>query len=151
MKKKRAAEPEQTQYRIRFRSGTDVTSVVRYFMATSSEQALKMFAYACRGYQSAAEILDFAKWNRWTDEWIPEITKEDAQEQLQVLLEQPETSQPETSVVKNPALEKKKQQLQVELTKYEDLYNDPYYYVRGKPNPRYGQKIIRIKNLLDKY
>ena len=151
MKRKTPSEPEQTQYRIRFRSGADVTPVVRYFMATSSEQALEMFAYACRSYQSGPELLDFSKWNRWTDEWIPEITKEDAQEQLQALLEQTETSQPETSVVKNPALEKKKQLLQEELTKYEDLYNDPYYYVRGKPNPRYGQEINRIKKLLDKY
>ena len=51
MKKKRAAEPEQTQYRIRFRLGTDITPVEKYFMAASSVQALDMFAYSCRGSQ----------------------------------------------------------------------------------------------------
>ena len=151
MKKKSSAEPEQTQFRIRFSSAADIIPVEKYFLATSCEQALEMFAYSLRQKGDRPELIDIAKWNRWTNEWAQEISKEDAQGQLQALLEQPEASQSETSVVRDPALEKKKQFLQEELTKYEDLFNDPYYYVRGKPNPRYGQEINRIKKLLDKY
>ena len=151
MKRKTPSEPEQAQYRIQFRTDADITPVEKYFMATSSEQALEMFAYSFRNSTESPELLDLSKWNRWTNEWVLEIAKETAQGQLQALLEQPEPSSTERDVAKNPALEKKKQLLQEELTKDEDLYNDPYYYVRGKPNPRYGQEINRIKKLLDKY
>ena len=69
MKKKRQAEPELLQYRIRYRLGADVTPVEKYFMATTPEQAFEMFSYSCRDFQSSPEFLDFAAWNRWTEEW----------------------------------------------------------------------------------
>ena len=145
MKRKSPSEPEQTQYRIQFRTDADITPVEKYFMATSKEQALEMFAYSFRTQTERPELLDLSKWNRWTNEWVLEITKETAQEQLQALLEQPEPSPTERDVAKNPALEQKKQLLQEELTEYEDLYNAPYYFVRGKPNPKYEREIERIK------
>ena len=145
MKRKIFSEPEQTQYRIQFRTDVDIIPVEKYFMATSNEQALEMFAYSFRTRTEKPELLDLSKWNRWTNEWVLELTKETAQEQLQALLEQPEPSPTERDVAKIPALEQKKQLLQEELTEYEDLYNDPYYFVRGKPNPKYGREIERIK------
>ena len=150
MKKKSAAEPEQTQFRIRFRKGSDVTPVEKYFMASTSEQALETFAYSCRGFQSRPELLDFAKWNRWSDEWIPEITKESAQDMLQSFSKSSEDEQAKTDQPENPEEVQKKKLLLNELEKYEDLYNDPYFYVRGRPNPKYGQEIDRIKKVLGK-
>jgi hypothetical protein len=150
MKKKAAAEPEQTQYRIRYLLGDDIIPVEKYFMATSHEQALEMFAYSCRSSTNAPELLDFGKWNRWSNEWIDEITKESAQEKLQSLLKSAGDEQPKADQPENPADVQKKRVLLKELEKYEDLYNDPYFYMRGKPNPKYGQEIDRIKKALAK-
>ena len=150
MKKKGALEPEQTQYRIRYLLGDDVIPVEKYFMATSTEQALEMFGYSCRNFPSSPELLDFEKWNRWSNEWIDEITKESAQEKLQLLLKSDGDEQPKADEPENPADVQKKKFLLKELEKYEDLYNDPYFYMRGKPNPKYGQEIDRIKKALAK-
>jgi hypothetical protein len=143
MKKKTSLEPEQTQYRIRYLLGDDVIPVERYFMATSPDQALEMFAYSCRSFPNAPELLDFGNWNRWS------ITKESAQEKLQSLLKSTGDEQPKADQPENPAEVQKKKRLLKELEKYEDLYNDPYFYMRGKPNPKYGQEINRIKKALD--
>ena len=59
--------------------------VEKYFMATSPEQALEMFAYSCRSFPNTPELLDFGKWDRWTNEWTYEITKESAQDKFQSL------------------------------------------------------------------
>ena len=150
MKKKRSAEAEQTQYRIRYLLGDDVIPVEKYFMATSPEQALEMFAYSCRSFPNAPELLDFGKWNRWSNEWADESTKESAQEKLQTLLKSTGDKQPKVDQPENPAEIQKKKLLLKELEKYEDLYNDPYFYLRGKPNPKYGQEIDRIKKALAK-
>tara|TARA_B110000438_G_scaffold261104_1_gene271562 strand:+ start:515 stop:967 length:453 start_codon:yes stop_codon:yes gene_type:complete len=148
MKKKEALEPEQTQYRIRYLLGDDVIPVERYFMASSPEQALEMFAYSCRSSTKVTDLLDFWKWNRWTNEWDEEITKESAQGMLQSLLKSFGDEQAKIDRPENPAEVQKKKLLLKELEKYEDLYNDPYYYIRGKPNPKYGQEINRIKKSL---
>ena len=150
MNKKGALEPEQTQYRIRYLVGDDVIPVEKYFMATSTEQALEMFAYSCRNFPNAPELLDFGKWNRWTNEWTDEITKESAQEKLQSFSNSTGDEQPKADKPENPADVQKKKILLNELEKYEDLYNDPYFYKRGKPNPKYGLEIDRIKKALAK-
>jgi hypothetical protein len=118
-------------------------------MATSPDQALEMFAYSCRSFPNAPELLDFGNWNRWSNEWTNEITKESAQEKLQSLLKSTGDEQPKADQPENPAEVQKKKRLLKELEKYEDLYNDPYFYVRGKPNPKYEQEINRIKKALD--
>ncbi|MDE0576892.1 MAG: hypothetical protein OSB39_08110 [Opitutales bacterium] len=69
MKKKRQAEPDPIQYRIKFQAEGNITPVVKYFMATSTEQALEMFAYSCRNLQPIPEVLDFSEWNRWSEYW----------------------------------------------------------------------------------
>ena len=150
MKKKKALEPEQTQYRIRYIRGDDVIPVESYFMASSPEQALEMFAYSCRSSTKPTELLDFGKWNRWTNEWDEEITKESAQDMLQSLSKSSGDEQAKIDRPENPAEVQKKKVLLKELEKYEDLYNDPYFYLRGKPNPTYGQEINRIKKALAK-
>jgi len=150
MKKKVALEPEQTQYRIRYLLEDDVMPVEKYFMATSPEQALEMFAYSCRSFPNAPELLDFGKWDRWTNEWTYEITKESAQDKFQSLSKSTGDEQPKADKPENPADVQKKKILLNELEKYEDLYNDPYFFKRGKPNPKYGQEIDRIKNVLAK-
>jgi hypothetical protein len=150
VKKKIYSEPEQAQFRMRFRMDSDVTPMVRYFMAATPEQALETFAYSCRGFQSGLELLDFARWNRWSDEWISEITKESAQDILQSLSKSSGDEQAKTDRSENPAEVQKKKLLLKELEKYEDLYNDPYFYMRGKPNPKYGLQIDRIKKVLGK-
>ena len=82
MKNKRHSEPEPKQFRIRFRSGADVTPVVKYFMASTSDQALDMFVYSCRNFESPPQLLDFAEWNRWSEKWtelpVPERLPEPA-------------------------------------------------------------------------
>jgi hypothetical protein len=150
MKKKRHSEPEQTQYRMRYLLGEDVFPVEKFFMATSAEQALEMFAYSCRDFEATPALLDFAKWNRWANEWISEITKESAQDILQSLSKSSGDEQAKTDQSENPAEVQKKKLLLKELEKYEDLYNDPYFYMRGKPNPKYGLQIDRIKKVLGK-
>ena len=70
MKKKRHSEPDPIQYRVRYQTEGNITPVVKYFMATSAEQALEMFAYSCRDLQPLPEVLDFSEWNRWSEEWI---------------------------------------------------------------------------------
>ena len=69
MKKKRQAEPDPIQYRVKYQTEGNITPVVKYFMATSSEQALEMFAYSCRNLQPVPEVLDFSEWNRWSEYW----------------------------------------------------------------------------------
>lgn len=69
MKKKRQAEPDPIQYRIKYQAEGNITPVVKYFMATSTEQALEMFAYSCRNLQPIPEVLDFSEWNRWSEYW----------------------------------------------------------------------------------
>ncbi|MBC8347621.1 MAG: hypothetical protein O3A82_08480 [Verrucomicrobia bacterium] len=69
MKKKRQAEPDPIQYRISYQTDGSITPVVKYFMATSREQALEMFAYSCRNLQPIPEVLDFSEWNRWSEDW----------------------------------------------------------------------------------
>ena len=59
MKKKRQSEPDPIQYRVRYQTEGNITPVVKYFMATSAEQALEMFAYSCRELQPMPEVLDF--------------------------------------------------------------------------------------------
>ena len=84
MKKKRQAEPNPIQYRVRYRAEGNITPVVKYFMATSTEQALEMFAYSCRNLQPIPEVLDFSEWNRWSEDWtnIPqEVTVPEASDQ----------------------------------------------------------------------
>ena len=84
MKKKRQAEPDPIQYRIKFQAEGNITPVVKYFMATSTEQALEMFTYSCRDLQPMPEILDFSEWNRWSEEWtiIPQgVTVPEAPDQ----------------------------------------------------------------------
>ena len=148
MKKKRQREPEQIQYRIRFRLDAEVIPVERYFMATSSEQALEMFAYSCRSSQPGPELLDFAKWNRWKDEWIFEITKEAAQELLQSLAENQNSPKAESEVVENA--DNNNEMLNKLLASNQERYDDPRFYIHGKPNPKYKQEIERIKKLLNK-
>ena len=148
MKKKEPLEPEQTQYRLRYLLGDDILPVEKYFMATSTEQALEMFAYSCRNFPNPPELLDFEKWNRWSNEWTVEIIKESAQEKLRSLLKTTGGEQPKADQPENPAKIEKKKLLLKELEKYEDLYNDPYFYKRGKTNPKYGLEINRIKKAL---
>ena len=84
MKKKRQAEPDPIQYRIKFQAEGNITPVVKYFMATSTEQALEMFAYSCRNLQPIPEVLDFSEWNRWSEYWtnIPQkVTVPEASDQ----------------------------------------------------------------------
>jgi hypothetical protein len=69
MKKKRQAEPDPIQYRITYQTDGNITPAVKYFMATSREQALEMFAYSCRNLQPIPEVLDFSEWNRWSEDW----------------------------------------------------------------------------------
>jgi hypothetical protein len=69
MKKKRQAEPDPIQYRITYQTDGNITPVVKYFMATSREQALEMFAYSCLNLQPIPEVLDFSEWNRWSEDW----------------------------------------------------------------------------------
>ena len=69
MKKKRHSEPDPIQYRVRYQTEGNITPVVKYFMATSAEQALEMFAYSCRELQPIPEVLDFSEWNRWSEDW----------------------------------------------------------------------------------
>ena len=69
MKKKHQAEPDPIQYRIKYQAEGNITPVVKYFMATSTEQALEMFAYSCRNLQPIPEVLDFSEWNRWSEYW----------------------------------------------------------------------------------
>jgi len=69
MKKKRQSEPDPIQYRVRYQTEGNITPVVKYFMATSAEQALEMFAYSCRELQPTPEVLDFSEWNRWSEDW----------------------------------------------------------------------------------
>lgn len=69
MKKKRQAEPDPIQYRIKYQAEGNITPVVKYFMATSTEQALEMCAYSCRNLQPIPEVLDFSEWNRWSEYW----------------------------------------------------------------------------------
>ena len=148
MKKKRQSEPDTIQYRVRYQTEGNITPVVKYFMATSAEQALEMFGYSCRNFPNTPELLDFGKWNRWSNEWIDEITKESAQEKLQSLLKSAGDEQPKADKPESPAEVQKQKLLLKELEKYEDLYNDPYFYKRGKPNPKYGLEINRIKKAL---
>jgi hypothetical protein len=145
MKKKRYSEPEQTQYRIRHLLGDDVIPVEKYFMATSSEQALEMFAYSCRDFQTTPELLDFAKWNRWANEWDFEVPKEVAQQKIQSVLDEQETTDSDgTKTVTNNS------KLLKELEINETKYNDPYYFIRGKPNPKYKREIDRINQMINK-
>ncbi|MBT3568761.1 MAG: hypothetical protein HN494_07945 [Opitutae bacterium] len=84
MKKKRQSEPEPIQYRVRYKTEGNITPVVKYFMATSAEQALEMFAYSCRALQPIPEVLDFSEWNRWSEDWtnIPQtVAIQEATEQ----------------------------------------------------------------------
>ena len=69
MKKKRQAEPNPIQYRVRYQAEGNITPVVKYFMTASTEQALEMFAYSCRNLQPIPEVLDFSEWNRWSEDW----------------------------------------------------------------------------------
>ena len=150
MKQNRVSEPDPIQYRIRFRLGKDVTPVVRYFMAISSEQALEEFAYSCRNSQPGPELLDFMQFNRWTDEWIPEMAKEVAQELLQSLLEKESSKILETeSTVADDAGEEGEFIHKI-LAKYQDRYEDPRFYIRGRPNPKYKREMERLENLITK-
>ena len=145
MKKKRYSEPEQTQYRIRHLLGDDVIPVEKYFMATSSEQALEMFAYSCCDLQTTPELLDLAKWNRWANEWDFEVPKEVAQQKIQSVLDEQETTNLDgTKTVTNNS------KLLNELEINETKYNDPYYFIRGKPNPKYKREIDRINQMINK-
>lgn len=145
MKKKSYSEPEQTQYRIRHLLEDDVIPVEKYFMATSSEQALEMFAYSCRDFQITPELLDFAKWNRWANEWDFEVSKEVAQQKIQFVLDEQETTDSDgTKTVTNNS------KLLKELDINETRYNDPYYFLRGKPNPKYKREIDRINQMINK-
>ena len=84
MKKKRQSEPDPIQYRVRYQTEGNITPVVKYFMATSAEQALEMFAYSCRDLQPLPEVLDFSEWNRWSEDWtnIPQtVAIQEASEQ----------------------------------------------------------------------
>ncbi|MDA9962483.1 hypothetical protein N9D63_06320 [Opitutales bacterium] len=84
MKKKRQTEPDPIQYRVRYQTAGNIMPVVKYFMATSAEQALEMFAYSCRELQPIPEVLDFSEWNRWSEYWtnIPQkVTVPEASDQ----------------------------------------------------------------------
>ncbi len=84
MKKKRQAEPDPIQYRIKYQAEGNIVPVVKYFMATSTEQALEMFAYSFRNLQPIPEVLDFSEWNRWSEYWtnIPqEVTVPETSDQ----------------------------------------------------------------------
>jgi len=151
MKKKGALEPEQTQYRIRHLLGDDVIPVEKYFMATSPEQALEMFAYSCRDFQSTPALLDFAKWNRWANEWDFEVPKEVAQQKIQSVLDEQETTKTETTNSDGTQTATNNGKLLKELEMYETRHNDPYYFIRGKPNPKYKREIDRVKQMINKY
>jgi hypothetical protein len=114
-------------------------------MATSSEQALEMFAYSCRDFQTTPELLDFAKWNRWANEWDFEVPKEVAQQKIQSVLDEQETTDSDgTKTVTNNS------KLLKELEINETKYNDPYYFIRGKPNPKYKREIDRMTQMTNK-
>ncbi len=150
MKKKRYSDPEQTQYRIRYLLGDDVIPVEKYFMATSSEQALEMFAYSCRDFQSTPALLDFAKWNRWANEWDFEVPKEVAQQKIQSVLDEQNTAKAETTNSDGTKTVTNNSKLLKELEINETKYNDPYYFIRGKPNPKYKREIDRINQMINK-
>ena len=69
MKKKRQVEPDPIQYRVKYQVEGSIAPVVKYFMATSTEQALEMFAYSCRDIQPIPDVLEFSEWNRWSEDW----------------------------------------------------------------------------------
>ena len=150
MKKKRYSEPEQTQYRIRYRLGDDVIPVEKYFMATSYDQALEMFAYSCRDLQTVPVLLDFAKWNRWANEWDFEIPKEVAQQKIQSVLDEQNTAKSGITNSDGTQIATNNGKLLKELEMYETRYNDPYYFIRGKPNPKYKREIDRVKQMINK-
>lgn len=87
MKKNRNSDTKQTQYRIRYWIADDIIPVEKHFMATSFEQALEIFSYSCRDFPIEPELVDFAKWNRWANEWEFDVPKEVAQQQIQSNLE----------------------------------------------------------------
>ena len=150
MKKKRYSEPEQKQYRIRHLLGDDIIPVEKYFMATSSEQALEMFAYSSRDFQTTPELLDFAKWNRWANEWDFEVPKEVAQQKIQSVLDEQETTESETTNSDGTKTLTNNSKILKELEINETKYNDPYYFIRGKPNPKYKREIDRINQMINK-
>jgi hypothetical protein len=120
-------------------------------MATSSEQALEMFAYSCRDFQSTLVLLDFAKWNRWANEWVFKVPKEVAQQQLQSVLDEQNTAKSGITNSDWTQTATNNGKLLKELEIYETRYNDPYYFIRGKPNPKYKREIDRLKQMINKY
>jgi acid phosphatase class B len=151
MKKKRYSEPEQTQYRMRYLLGEDVFPEEKFFMATSAEQALEMFAYSCRDFEATPALLDFAKWNRWANEWDFEVPKEVAQQQIQSVLDEQNTAKAKTTNSNGTKTTTNNGKLLKELEMYETRYNNPNYFIRGKPNPKYKREIDRINQIVNKH
>jgi acid phosphatase class B len=151
MKKKRHSEPEQTQYRMRYLLGEDVFPVEKFFMAATAEQALEMFAYSCRDFETTPALLDFAKWNRWANEWDFEVPKEVAQQQIQSVLDEQNTAKAETTNSNGAKTTTNNGKLLKELEMYKIRYNNPYYFIRGKPNPKYKREIDRINQIVNKH
>jgi acid phosphatase class B len=151
MKKKRHSEPEQTQYRMRYLLGEDVFPVEKFFMAATAEQALEMFAYSCRDFETTPALLDFAKWNRWANEWDFEVPKEVAQQQIQSVLDEQNTAKAETTNSNGTKTTTNNGKLLKELEMYKIRYNNPYYFIRGKPNPKYKREIDRINQIVNKH
>jgi acid phosphatase class B len=151
MKKKRHSEPEQTQYRMRYLLGEDVFPVEKFFMAATAEQALEMFAYSCRDFETTPALLDFAKWNRWANEWDFEVPKEVAQQQIQSVLDEQNTAKAKTTNSNGTKTTTNNGKLLKELEMYKTRYNDSYYFIRGKPNPKYKREIDRINQIVNKH
>ena len=150
MKKKRNSSTQQTEYRIRYRIAGDTIPVEKHFMATSFEQALEIFAYSCRNFQTTPELVDLAKWNRWADEWDFEVPKEVAQQQIQSNLENLQKHKGNAVNAPWTSSDNSNSKLLKELEMNETRYNDPYYYIRGKPNPKYKREIDRINQMINK-
>ena len=148
MKKKRDSGTEQTQYRIRYRTADDITPVEKHFMAISLEQALEIFSYSCRDFQTTPELVDFAKWNRWANEWDFDVPKEVAQQQIQSNLENLQKAKGKAVNGQGTSPDNSKSKLLKELEINETRYNDPYYFIRGKPNPKYKLEIDRINQMI---
>jgi hypothetical protein len=66
---KESKEAQLEEFKVVYELEGSVDLATKYFMATQTEDAKKMFSFVCQKNEMNSTVHRIEKWNRWNSQW----------------------------------------------------------------------------------
>ena len=66
---KESKEAQLEEFKVVYETEGSMDPATKYFMATQTEDAKKMFSFVCQKNDMNSTVQRIEKWNRWSSQW----------------------------------------------------------------------------------